>query len=355
MDSGKVAPGDGAAVTRRRRHARAGLPSEGAAVTRRTHRTLTGTVPTVLLATITLDFDPFVRVGDSGVRLDTFALAGAILVALAIAALLAGRTTIHDPQVPAWSPAAVDLHLRRDDLLFIVLGVIPGAVIGGRIGYVLVHLDFYSANPAAVLDPNQGSLELGLAVLLGAVTGAYVGRLLDAPVGRWLHVATIPMLAGLALGELSRLLGGGGQGSASDAPWAIAYAGPGPWDTLVPATPAHPAQLYGALAALVALGVVALVLRLGGFRAHDGSAFFVGLLLWALGRTLVTFAWRDEVVLGPLRAGALVALGVAAAAVVGLVLARLVSRRSRRQAHGHPAPGTEPVPDWPDPETRPRF
>ena len=105
----------------------------------------------------------------------------------------------------------------------------------------------------------------------------------------------------------------------------------------------------------MALGVVALVLRLGGFRAQDGSAFFVGLLVWALGRTLVTFAWRDETVVGPLRAGALVALGVAAAAVVGLVLARLATRRSHRQAHGHPAPGSEPVPDWPDPETRPRF
>jgi prolipoprotein diacylglyceryltransferase len=331
------------------------LPSEGAAVTRRTHRTLTGTVPTVLLAAITFDFDPFVRVGDSGVRLDTIALAASILVALVIAAVLAARTTIHDPQVPAWSTAAVDLHLRRDDLLFIVLGVIPGAGIGARLGYVLIHLDYYSANPTAVLDPNQGSLELGLAVLVGTVTGAYVGRLLDAPVGRWLHVAAIPLLVGLALGELSRALGGGGQGSASDVPWATAYAGPGPWDTLVPAIPAHPAQVYGALAALVALGVVLLVKRLGGFQAHDGSAFFVGLLVWALGRTLVTFAWRDDVVVGPLRAGALVALGVAAASVAGLVLVRLATTRRRRQAHGRQAPGTEPVPDWPDPATRPRF
>ncbi len=328
---------------RRRGGAAHGLPGDRAEVAARElrdrDRTLTGTVPTVLLATITLDFDPFVRVGDSGVRLDTFALAAAILVALAIAARLAGRTTIHDPQVPAWSPASVDLHLRRDDLLFIVLGVIPGAVIGGRIGYVLMHLDFYAANPTSILDPNQGSLELGLAVLVGTVTGAYVGRLLDAPVGRWLHVAAIPMLAGLALGELSRVLGGGGQGSASDAPWATAYAGPGPWDTLVPATPAHPAQLYGALAALVALGVVALVLRLGGFRAQDGSAFFVGLLIWAFGRTLVTFAWRDDVVVGPLRAGALVAPGCR-------------GRGARRARPRPPGRATEPPPGARSPGAR---
>ena len=319
------------------------------------HRTLTGTVPTVALATITLDFDPFVRVGDSGVRLETLALAGIVLLALAVAALLAARTPTHDPHVPAWA-TAVDVHLRRDDLLFIVLGVIPGAVIGGRLGYVLIHLDYYSANPGSILDPNQGSLELGLAVLVGTLTGAYVCRLLDAPVGRWLHVAAVPMLVALALGELSRVLGGGGQGTATDLPWAVAYAGPGPWNALVPGTPAHPAQLYGALVAVVALAVVVILRRLGAFRAHDGSAFFVALLVWALGRCVVTFVWRDAAVLGPLRAGALIALAVGAAAVGGIVLARIATTRSRRQAHGHPpVPGPETTPDWPDPLSRPRF
>jgi phosphatidylglycerol:prolipoprotein diacylglycerol transferase len=321
------------------------------------HRTLTGTVSTALFATITLDFDPVVRLGDSGVRLDTLALAFATLVGLVLAALLAGWTPVRDPLMPAWA-TAVDLHLRRDDLLFIVLGVIPGAVIGGRLGYVLMHLDFYSATPGAIVDPDQGSLELGLAVLVGTITGAYVCRLLDAPVGRWLHIAAIPLLTGIALGELSQVLGGGGQGIATDVPWATAYMGAGPWNTLAPATAAHPAQVYGALAAAVAILVVAALLWLGAFRVHDGSAFFVGLVIWAIGRFVVTFVWRDDPVLGQVRAGGLIALGVAGAAIVGIVLARVATRRSRRQAHGHPPPAPvigDAALDWPDPETRPRF
>lgn len=310
-------------------------------------------MPTVPSATITLDFDPLVRFGDSGVRLDTLALAGAILLALAIAALIAGRTAVHDPQAPAWA-TSVERHLRRDDLLFIVLGVIPGAVVGGRLGYVLIHLDYYSANPASILDPNQGSLELGLAVLVGAVTGAYVCRLLEAPLRLWFHAATVPTLGAIALGELSRVLGGSGQGAATNAPWATAYAGPGPWATLVPATPAHPSQAYDALAAGVALVVVGVLLRLGAFRARDGSAFFVGLLVWALGRCLVTLTWRDDSVTGPFRAGGLIALGLGIAAIAGIVLTRFAAGRSRRQAHGHPPP-PEATPDWPDPATRPPF
>lgn len=311
-------------------------------------------MPTHLLASIALGFDPFLRLGDTGVRLETIALAGAIVIALGIAAFTAGRTPVHDPHAPAWADS-VGLRLRRDDLLFIVLGAIPGAVVGGRLGYVLIHLDYYAANPGSIADPNQGSLELGLGVLVGAVTGAYVCRLLDAPVGRWLHAATVPTLAAIGFGELARVLGGSGQGLPSDLPWATAYAGPGPWGSLVPAVAAHPTQLYGALGAFVALALVLALVRSGAFRARDGSAFFVGSLAWALARSLITLAWRDDPVLGPLRAGTFIALGVAGVAVAGLIVARIVAGRGRRQAHANHPPEAGPDVDWPDPLARPRF
>lgn len=310
-------------------------------------------MPTVPFASVAFDLDPLLRVGDSGVRLETIALAGSILLALAVAAVIAGRTPVHDPHSPLWA-TGIDLHLRRDDLLFIVLGVVPGAVVGGRLGYVLLHLDYYAAHPAAVTDPSQGGLELGLAVLAGSLTGAYVARLLEAPVRRWLHAAMIPTFTAIALGESARVLGGSGQGAATDLPWATAYTGPGPWGSLAPATPAHPVQLYGALVAGAAILVVWLLVRIGAFRAHDGSAFYVALLVWALGRFLVTFAWRDDPVLGPVRAGGLIALGVAAAAVLGIVITRQMAHRARRQAHGQP-PEPGPAVEWPDPTARPRF
>ena len=41
-------------------------------------------------------------------------------------------------------------RLRPDDLLFIAVAAIPGAVAGGRIGYLILHYDYYSANSAAL-------------------------------------------------------------------------------------------------------------------------------------------------------------------------------------------------------------
>jgi prolipoprotein diacylglyceryltransferase len=308
--------------------------------------TLTGTVP---IATLAFDFDPLLHLGDSGIRLETLGLAGAVFAGLILAALIARQTPEEARHTPAWA-RGLDPHLRRDDLLFIVLGIVPGAAIGGRIGYLLLHLDYYGSHGAAIWDPSQGGLELGLGVLLGLVTGAYVARLLEAPVGRWLNAAIAPVLLTIALGELARILGGSGQGAPSDASWATAYVGPGPWGSLAPAIAAQPAQVFGAIAAVLALVFVGIIRLLGAFRSQDGSAFFVGLLVWALGRAVVATTWRDDPVLGPLPAGGILALVVAAAAVGGLGLVRLAAIRERNQAHA-PTPG----PRWPDPATRPRF
>jgi phosphatidylglycerol---prolipoprotein diacylglyceryl transferase len=308
--------------------------------------TLTGDVP---LATIALDFDPIVRLGDNGVRLETLGLTAAVCVALVLAALLAGRTAPDHPRTPAWARSE-DAHLRRDDLLFIVLGIVPGAVVGGRLGYLLLHADYYAANRGTIMDAGQGSLELGLAVVVGTITGIYVTRLLEAPVGPWLHVAAVPVLAALALGKVAMALGGSGQGAPTEVAWATAYAGAGPWETLAPGVPAHPSQIYEAGTSGLALVLLMALLGLGAFRARNGSAFFLGLGLWALGRFAVTFTWRDDAVLGPVRAGGFIALGVVAWALIGMMLARWAAARVRFQAHELPA-----GPEWPDPATRPPF
>ena len=55
----------------------------------------------------------------------------------------------------------------------------------------------------------------------------------------------------------------------------------------------------------------------GRFKAQDGRAFVVAIALWAVIRFGVAFVWRDPTILGPLRAGQLIALGMA---VVSLLL-----------------------------------
>jgi phosphatidylglycerol:prolipoprotein diacylglycerol transferase len=257
---------------------------------------------------ITFAFDPLVQVGDSSIRLETLALAAIIFATLVLATLIGRVTPMAGPYVPAPT-------LRPSDLPFLILGVVPGAVLGGRLDYVLVHLDYYAAHPAAILDPAQGALGLGLAVPGAILGGALIARLVDAPLDRWLHAAVLPMLFVLAAGKLAGILSAAGQGAPSDAPWATAYLGDGPWSSLAAYLPSHPSQVYEAMGTtfiLIALGVA---LRGGAFSRRTGSVLFVGLALWALIRGIVILTWRDSEVLGPLRAEQLVLLAVVAGSI----------------------------------------
>jgi prolipoprotein diacylglyceryltransferase len=294
-------------------------------------------VTTGFLAAIVFDFDPYVHLGDYAIRWETLGIAGAVFAALVLAALIAGRTPGEDWLIGEDEVAPEEVegqwHLRRDDLLFIVLGIVPGAVVLGRLGYGLLHADYYGDEWRALLDPAQGSLELTLAVVGGTLTGIYVAALLGAPVARWLHAAIVPVLLALGLGKAAQALGGSGQGAAATADWATAYLPPGPWGSPGAAIPAHPAQLYEAGTTLVVLVVVALLARLTPLGRTDGRLFAVGIGLWAFGRGLVASTWRDPVVIGGLNAEQLICL-VVAAGMLGAAVVATLARARRGSARG---------------------
>jgi prolipoprotein diacylglyceryltransferase len=266
----------------------------------------------VSLAVITFDFDPLLHIGDGVVRWETLGIAAAIFAAILLGAV-----------------GARALELRADDLLFVVLGVVPGAVIGGRIGYVFLHPAFFAANPGAILDPAVGSLELSLAVVGGALTGGIVAALLDGHVGRWYHTAALPVLFVLGAGKLSMVLGGTGQGQPWNGAWATAYLGPGPWGSLAPALPSHPSQAYEGIATIVVLVVLMGVLAVPGLRRPDGRAFLIAIGLWAVVRSVVATTWRDPVTLGPFRTEQAISLLIAVACLIGFIALIRRERPSR--------------------------
>jgi phosphatidylglycerol:prolipoprotein diacylglycerol transferase len=291
-------------------------------------------VPTAVIA---FDFDPLLRLADGFVvRLETVALVGVIAAGLVLTVLIARRD-----------------GLRADDLLFIAVASVPGAVLGGRIGYVLLHLDYYRSHSAAITDPSQGSLELALAVVGGSMTSAYVASLLGAPIGRWLRAATLPLLFMLGAGKLGMVLGGSGQGQPIDSSWATAYLGVGPWGSLAPQLPSQPSQAYEGVATLALLVILIVVLGAGAMRTRNARLFFLAIGAWALVRAGVSATWRDPAVVGWLGVGGLIAVAIAAASLlVYLWLATRAEPGSVRQgvldAEGHDI-------NWADPEARPRF
>jgi phosphatidylglycerol:prolipoprotein diacylglycerol transferase len=318
------------------------------------------------MGVIELTFSPIVSIGGVDVRLETVALAIVIFAALVLAALIIRRTPIDlGLGTDTLDEDGEPNHLRADDLLYLAVGALPGAVVGGRIGYVLLHLDYYRANPNAILDIAQGGLELALAVVGGTLTAAIVAGMLGGTIGRWMHALILPVLVAIGAGKLAMALGGSGQGLPWDGQYATAYLGPGPWGSLAPEIPSHAAQVYEGLATFVVVFVLVVLLTAGGFSRRRGELFLLGVALWALARAGVATVWRDPAVAGSLNMGQVIALSVASGALLLLAVVTLMVRRApaRVGAPGAP-PGDGSVlppadgggnPDWPDPASRPNI
>jgi prolipoprotein diacylglyceryltransferase len=298
----------------------------------------------VPLALIALDFDPLLRLGGLTIRWQTIGVTIGLLVALAVAALMAPdmrsqrpffRRREPDlrplfPHAPKVEQAHRVHRLRLDDMLLILAGIVPGAVVGGRLAHALDYWSYYASFPAKLFDPLVGSLSLLGAVLGGLATATYVARMIDAPVRRWADAAAVPMLLAIGLGKLAQLLGGSGQGLPFDGSWAVAFTGAGPWVSTNPAMPSHPAQVYEGLWMLAGIPIVLFlagqrfkplrVNRLVGWadRTAREGALFAGALGWfLLGRLVVGYFWRDEQTVGGLNVEQALAL-------VTLLLALLV-------------------------------
>lgn len=277
-----------------------------------------------LLGVIEVSFDPAIHIGDVMVRWQTIGITMALLIGLGLASLL-------DDELARLLGARE--AMRIDDMVYIVLGIVPGAVVGGRLIHGLAFFDAYAADPIKLLDLSVGTLSLTGALLGGTLSGIYVARLIGAPVRRWADVAVVPLLLTLGLGKFAQLLGGSGQGAAWDGPWAVAFVGAGPWTSPAPAVPAHPSQIYEGIWLLLGIVVVLGWVVTGKpwrgrirqrLRAERGSGrFFVAMLVWfLLGRFVVGFTWRDDQVLGPVNVEQTVALTMLAAGFAGGLLVR---------------------------------
>ncbi len=184
----------------------------------------------------------------SVLRWDALALVGVLLIAIGVWVLrLRARR---------WATRSA-----FEDVCFVLLGAIPGAVVCGRLVHVLDYADSYLAAPLTSLDLGLGSSSLVGAVIGGALSAAYICRLLGGSIGVWADAAAVPMLLAIGLGKLAVLLGGAGQGVATDGRMGLSFTGDGPWRSIDAASPAWPSQALEGVWALLGIPVVLVLER----------------------------------------------------------------------------------------------
>lgn len=211
-----------------------------------------------------------------------------------------------------------DLGLTEDAFWDVMYWLVGGALVGGKIAYVIVERDL----SLLWREPRYGFVFYG--GFLGACLTVWIAsRRMKFPLARLADYVGVALPLGHAIGRLGCVAAGCCYGRHTDLPWGIPLAGD---------PSRHPTQLYEA-AANIAIAVLiarAALPRVRDGRWKPGAAFILYIALYAVARFTVEIFRGDDrggfwFGLSPSQWGALAAL-----VVCGVLAARRRSSMSAR-------------------------
>jgi phosphatidylglycerol:prolipoprotein diacylglycerol transferase len=215
--------------------------------------------------------------------------------------------------------------LARAAIYDLSLWLVFAGIAGARLFHVIDHWSHeYAANPVRALYVWEGGL---------AIWGGVVGGLIALSVFAWRKRWSLPQLLdtfapglvlGQAIGRAACLITGDAMGPATNGPLGIAYASP---HAMVPELGVYytPTPAYELV---MNLAIFALLMRLRRRNLPDGALFLIYLVLYAVGRFVVTFWSTYQTVALGLNQAQIVSM---AAFAVGLPMLLYLFHRQERQ------------------------
>ncbi len=239
-----------------------------------------------------------------------------------IIAWLTIRRLLQTPRL--WAGARAPFVADLADNL--VLYVIIGTVIGGRLGQVLLYdLSFYAANPSEILQVWKGGMSFHGALAGAGLAILYFAKRMQLSALTSMDLCCAGMPLGLIIGRLANFINSEHWGRATDVPWAMVFPNGGP-------LPRHPSQLYeAALEGVVMYIIIRLATHWYGALKRPGLVAGIWLVWYGIARMICEFFRQPELGhalnIGPFTAGQIYCIPML---VLGGALIVLANRAARR-------------------------
>jgi phosphatidylglycerol:prolipoprotein diacylglycerol transferase len=227
-----------------------------------------------------------------------------------------------------------DLGLSTDDYTTIMLCVVLGVFLGGRLGYCLFYESaYYVRHPLEIIAFWHGGIS-GMSFhggFIGIIVGGFIAaRLVKLPLLTLADLGAIGAPVGFGLGRLANFINGELWGRVSTVPWAIVFPAAG-------TAPRHPSQLYEAVLEGALLLTVMILLACKMPPRPRGELFGWLTLLYGGFRLVAECFRQPDAQLGFL-AGGWLTMGMLLSVPMVLAGAALIIWARRRGASPLPTP-----------------
>ncbi|HAS74640.1 MAG TPA: prolipoprotein diacylglyceryl transferase [Clostridiales bacterium UBA8960] len=197
---------------------------------------------------------------------------------------------------------------KENDLLDLILVVLPMAILFARLYYVAFEWDYYAANPKSILAFRDGGLAIHGGIIGGLLGGFIVCKVKKLNFGDLADMVSMPLILGQAIGRWGNYVNQEAHGGPTDLPWGI----------LIDGVKVHPTFLYESIWNLLVFGFLVVTFKK---RRFYGEHFVKYLILYSVGRFFIEGLRTDSLMLGPLRIAQVFSLVSIIAGIIFIVVA----------------------------------
>lgn len=187
----------------------------------------------------------------------------------------------------------------EDTVYDLALWVIPTAIIGARVWYVLFNLSYYSSDWIQALNIRAGGMAIHGGVIGGVLAGIVFCRVKKYDFFEFADYVAPGLILGQAIGRWGNFANGEAHGGPTNLPWAM----------IVDGTKVHPTFLYESIWNLI---VFSILWKMKDKKGGRGLIFASYLMLYSIGRFFIEGMRTDSLMIGSFRTAQLVSLSMIA-------------------------------------------
>lgn len=185
-----------------------------------------------------------------------------------------------------------------DSLLTILVCVMIGVIVGGRLGYVLFYgAGSYWEHPLEIFALNQGGMSFHGGLIGALLAGIVAAKITHIPYLTLADVGCIAAPVGLFFGRCANFVNGELWGAPTDAAWGVVFGGS------AGLMPRHPSQLYEAVLEGLVIFLVLLALSRKVPPRPRGTFLGTFLVMYGMFRFVIEFVREPDAQLGYLWGG----------------------------------------------------